>query len=93
MCHLIVTITRQYSKMAKIKTSKFKKRRNDNAALIAEFFSVTPNYVRKVIADKDQLVYSGIKSQKIRQAYHTYKNYKEQIISNLKEVNNISIPA
>ena len=72
-------------KMSRIKTNKLNKRRDDNAAVIAELFNLTQDYVRKVVADTKHQRYKGDKPKEIRKAYLKYKYSKEKIINQLKQ--------
>ncbi len=61
------------------------KKYDDCARSIAELFNCTEAYVHKIMSPKTTHRYTGIKPNKIRQAYQKYKSEKERIFNELKQ--------
>ncbi len=71
--------------MTRKKTNRLHLVRDGASIVIANTFSVTADYVRKVIRDTNHSKYKGVKPQAIRRAYLKYKHSKEAIIAQLQE--------
>lgn len=67
------------------------RRYDDAAQIIADYHSVTPDYVRKVVKDADASKYKGEKASSIRIHYHQYTTGKNNLLKSIESTIKIAI--
>ena len=58
-------------------------RRDDTTSTIAQLFDCDDSYVRKIMADKEHIIYKGERAMAIRRAYLKYKHGKAKLIQKI----------
>lgn len=60
------------------------RRYDDAAQIVADLYSVTPDYVRKVVKDSCATIYKGNKAHNIRKVYNHYTQGKNNLLKNIE---------
>ncbi|TAG31898.1 MAG: hypothetical protein EAZ35_02280 [Sphingobacteriia bacterium] len=72
--------------MRKNSNNTIARRYDDAVQIVADFYKVTPSYIRKVIKDKDQRIYKGPNPERIRTVYNQYKSGKNILIKQIEQL-------